>query len=329
MHVSPGAQTNRIMKELRIVRIASALVMMASVLAACGIESYQSAADDFNANSPPAPPPPTTVPPPPPPPGGGSFGPNFSEIQSNVFTPSCASSNCHAGGGASAGLNLEAANSYAELVGIASTQDSATQRVNAGSPINSYLIHKLENTAVTGAQMPPGGTPLPQTSIDIIRQWITDGAMDDRVQSVNPIQVKSVSPAPGAVLSAPPAKIVAGFDRDVDVSTVNANTFTLVASGGDSMFGNGNDIQIDASSITVPIANSTSAVFDLTGVALADETYQITLSGSGGSLIMDLNSNALDDAHSGTLPVENGAAGGDFVATFVINSPEVIGPALD
>ena len=329
MHVSPGAQTNRIMKELRIVRIASALVMMASVLAACGIESYQSAADDFNANSPPAPPPPTTVPPPPPPPGGGSFGPNFSEIQSNVFTPSCASANCHAGGGASAGLNLEAANSYAELVGIASTQDSATQRVNAGSPINSYLIHKLENTAVTGAQMPPGGTPLPQTSIDIIRQWITDGAIDDRVVVLSPIRVTSMSPGPGATLTAAPTQIVAGFDRNLDATTVNANTFTLMASGGDSIFGNGNDIQIAAATISVPNGNSMTAVFSLGGVVLADETYQIRLFGTGGSLIMDQDANALDGEYVGVFPAGNGTAGGDFVSNFVINTPVVIGPTLD
>ena len=39
------------------------------------------------------------------------FGPNFSEIQANVFTPDCATSGCHVGGNPSAGLNLEEANS--------------------------------------------------------------------------------------------------------------------------------------------------------------------------------------------------------------------------
>ncbi len=302
-------------------RILLLAVLSAACVAACDVQSFDDAAAGFGGSAPPPPPPP-------PPPPVGSFGPNFSEIQSNVFTPDCATSGCHSGGAPSAGLNLEAANSYAQLVGIASIQDGAILRVNAGSPNSSYLIQKLEGTAAAGNQMPPSAA-LPQADIDVIRQWISDGAIDDTVvPPAAPIRVTSISPAPGANLTNAPTQVVASFDREPDASTVNAMTFLLEASGGDGTFNDGNETQITAASVAVPGSNTMSAVFDLSGVALAEDTYQVALLGDGASVIMDLDANALDGEFSGALPSGNGAAGGDFVSTFSYTAPIVLGPTL-
>lgn len=301
------------------IRRSLALLFAVIFIAACDIQTYDDAASAFNGNTPP--------PPPPPPPG--AFGPNFSEIQASVFSPTCAVSGCHSGAGASASLNLESANSFTMLVGIASTQDAAIQRVNPGNPDISYLIQKLEGTAATGQQMPANQTPLAQSEIDIIRQWITAGAIDDRVVSTTPIRVSSLSPAPNANLSTAPAQIVAGFDRELDASTVNVNTFILEASGNDGTFNDGNEVAITAAAIAVPGANPQSATFDLTGVVLADDTYQVRLLGAGASVILDLDANALDGEFSGAFPSGNGVAGGDFAAQFAITTPVVIGPTLD
>ena len=157
--------------------------------------------------------------------------------------PSCATAGCHAGGAPAAGLNLDAANSYMMLVGIVSNQDANFQRVLPGDPDASYLIQKMEGTAAVGGIMPPG-TGLPQTTIDVIRQWITDGAIDDRVVVSNPIRVASMFPMPGVDLATAPTQIMAGFDRDLDTSTINANTFIVTASGGDGTFNDGNEAQI-------------------------------------------------------------------------------------
>jgi hypothetical protein len=238
----------------------------------------------------------------------------------DAFVRGCASSACHAGANAAAALNFEAASSYAELVGIASSQDRSILRVAAGDPNNSYLIQKLEGTAATGAQMPIGGA-IAQSDIDIIRQWISDGAIDDRAQSGGPIRITSLSPMPDAVLDAPPVQIVAGFDRDLDASVVNANTFILEASGGDGTFGDGNEVQIAATAIFVPMTNPRSAVFNLTGVVLVDDTYRIRLMGLGPSLVMDLGANALDGEFMGTLPSGDGTAGGNFSAAFEVATP--------
>ncbi|MFQ5982916.1 MAG: hypothetical protein ACE5KS_06035, partial [Woeseiaceae bacterium] len=200
--------------------------------------------------------------------------------------------------------------------------DAGIQRVNPGNPNNSYLIQKLEGTAATGGQMPPGGA-LPQSDINVIRQWITDGAIDDTAQASNPIRVSSLSPMPGAALNAAPTQIIAGFDREPDASTVNVNTFILEASGGDGSFVENNEVQIAAGTmgISVPVANPQSAVFDLTGVALADDTYRVRLLGNGANIIMDLDGNALDGEFAGTFPSGDSTAGGDFEAQFTITTP--------
>jgi mono/diheme cytochrome c family protein len=258
------------------------------------------------------------APPPPPPP---TFNATFSEVQDNVFTPTCATSGCHRGAGAPQGLQLDEANSYGLLVGVASSEDPGVLRVAAGDPNNSYLIQKLEGTASVGGQMPLNGTPLEQSVIDIVRQWISDGAIDDRPASSNPIRVSSLSPSPGATLDTAPTSIVAMFDRELDVSTVNLNTFLLESSGGDGTFGDGNEQAIVATNITTPNTTPMSATFDLTGTTLADDTYRVTLAGTGASMIQDIDANALDGEFSGTFPSGDGTQGGDFVAAFEVSTP--------
>lgn len=243
----------------------------------------------------------------------GAFGPNFSEIQANVLTPTCATTGCHQGGGAPQGLRLDVANSYGLLVGVPSSQAPAVMRVAPGDPNNSYLIQKLEGNASGGAQMPLNAPPVEQASIDVIRQWISDGAIDDRVPSSAPIKVTSLSPLPDSALTAAPANIVALFDRELDVSTINMLTFVLEASGGDGSFTENNETPTTAANIS---ATATSATLDLTGVALADDTYRVRLFGSGASIVMDLDANALDGEFSGTFPSGDNIAGGDFEAMF-------------
>ncbi len=257
--------------------------------------------------------------------GTGLDGPppleaSFSSIQANVFTPTCATAGCHQGAGAPQGLRLEAAVSYAMLVNVPSSEDPGVLRVAPGDPDASYLVQKLEGSASVGAQMPLNAAPLPQATIDVVRQWITDGAMDDRGTSQDPVRVTSLTPEPGSDGLAP-GEIVATFDRELDVSTVNANTFLLEASGGDGTFGDGNETAIAAAAITTPMITPTSATFDLTGVTLGDDTYRVRLLGSGPSIILDIDANALDGEFSGLFPSGDGTQGGDFEATFTVTTP--------
>jgi hypothetical protein len=117
--------------------------------------------------------------------GSGSSGvvppvpgltPTLASIQSNVFSVNCAVPGCHGGAGAQQGLRLDPGFSAGNLINVASPRDSNLIRVVPGNPDGSFIIQKLEGTQSLGDRMPDGGPYLPQSTIDVIRQWIQDGA---------------------------------------------------------------------------------------------------------------------------------------------------------
>ena len=106
------------------------------------------------------------------------FAATFSNIQSNIFVPSCP---CHQGASAPQGLVLNTTATLDMLVNTSSNQAPNLFRIEPGNPNTSYLIHKLEGGPdIVGFQMPPtelGETHLRQEEIDVVRQWIIDGAL--------------------------------------------------------------------------------------------------------------------------------------------------------
>src|SRR5580658_7678103 len=162
--------------------------------------------------------------------GGGSGGPitaDFESIQENVFTPIC--SVCHIGASAPLGLQLDAAHSYNLLVGVPSTEQPNLLRVKPGDPDDSYMVHKIEGLpGITGGQMPLGETPLPQATIDAIRQWITNGAPNAPAAAVAAaFAVQTTAPLDEAVAKAPLAQIVVAFTREAVASLINDSTVLL------------------------------------------------------------------------------------------------------
>jgi hypothetical protein len=238
----------------------------------------------------------------------GPLEPNFNSIQANVFDQYC--EHCHSGANAPVGLRLDAVNSYANLVGVASGERPSLMRVRPGDANNSYIIQKLEGTAGVGERMPAGLPALPQSDINVIRQWIGDGALP-AAAGTGPIRVTSVSPEPSSEMLALPASIVVGFDRELNAPSVTTATFTLTRAGADGMLGTADDVAIVPKSVTVPLANPRSAVMDLRGVPPVLDRYGITLLGTSSAAILDLGGNALDGE-------SDGVAGGDFSTTFSV-----------
>ena len=154
--------------------------------------------------------------------------------------------------------------------------------------------------------MPAGLPAVPQADINVIRQWIGEGALPVSSAS-GPIRVTSLSPAPSSSELALPGSITVAFDREVNAPSVNAASFTLRRAGPDGLLGTADDVTITPTSVTVPSANPRSAVMDLTGVPFVIDRYGITLLGTGGAAILDLGGNALDGE-------SDGVAGGDFAA---------------
>lgn len=104
----------------------------------------------------------------------------FAEVQA-IFNANCTVA-CHNSGGGDAGLRLDEGLSYAELVNVPSSQQPATfDRVEPGDADNSYLVIKVDPSAVgrLGARMPAGGRPeLSADDIATIRSWINAGALE-------------------------------------------------------------------------------------------------------------------------------------------------------
>jgi len=102
---------------------------------------------------------------------------SFSKDIQPIFDANCVI--CHQGSSGPAGLSLQSNASYSNLVNAKSTESQLT-RVNPGNPDKSYLLNKLLGTqnqvGGTGAQMPFGASPLSQSQINLIQQWIQQGA---------------------------------------------------------------------------------------------------------------------------------------------------------
>ena len=143
---------------LRFLSSASVSVALLLALAACG-----GGGEDA--------PPPAAAPP-------TGLQPTLASIQVNVFTPSCAKAGCHMGATAPFGLRLEPGLSWQNLYLMAS-QGTSPARVIPMDPDGSFLIQKLEGPLV-GARMPGDGPPyLQQATIEVIKQWIQNGALDN------------------------------------------------------------------------------------------------------------------------------------------------------
>src|SRR5581483_3273985 len=167
--------------------------------------------------------------------GGGSTGPltaDFKSIQDNVFTPIC--TKCHIGAGAPEGLQLDQTHSYAMLVGVPSAEQPNVLRVAAGDPDSSYIVLKLQGSAgISGARMPFGGPYLPQSTIDVIRQWISAGAANSTsatnaatAKAAQRFTVTASSPDPDSIATTVP-NIVVAFSSDVDPNLLNATMVSL------------------------------------------------------------------------------------------------------
>jgi hypothetical protein len=116
------------------------------------------------------------------PPPTADFEPNLASIQAAVFTPTCATASCHSTAQMESGLDLSAGNSHASLIDVLPATEEAKReglvRVKPGDPSKSFLLEKLRGglPAEKGRRMPYDGPYLNEAEIDVIEQWIAEGA---------------------------------------------------------------------------------------------------------------------------------------------------------
>lgn len=252
-----------------------------------------------------------------PPSSSGPLTADWESIQDHVFTPIC--SPCHSGANAPFGLMLDKAHSYADLVGVASSEVPSLDRIKPGDPSNSYIILKLTKApGIVGGQMPLGETPLPQSTIDVISQWITNGApqgststamaaeamkQPSRIQTAPAaFSVNFTSPTDGANV-APLSHILVAFNHEVDASLVNYTNLTVerIAPVGTA--------SSSAQPLSIPsyaaLAEGNPSSVIITPVApLLPGVYRVAVRGTGGGALADLNAQTLGADYSFTFTVD-------------------------
>jgi hypothetical protein len=237
------------------------------------------------------------------------LAPTFASIQQNVFTPVC--TRCHAGAAAPTGLRLDEASAYAMLVNVASVEVPGLRRVRPGDPDLSYLIQKLEGRAAVGARMPLNSPPLPQATIDVVKQWIREGAQRTAAATSpqSPATISAITPLDEQITDGAPSQIIVSSEAALDVTAVNAGSVVLERSGGDGSFEEGNEIALAPLRFEVLSAEPTVIAIRLAPDQWAPDSYQLTIAGQGSIAVSDRNGAAIDGDR-------NGAPGGNFVTHF-------------
>ena len=112
---------------------------------------------------------------------GSPSGPSFTRIKAEILTPSCALAGCHAAGGAvNNGMELVEGNEHPALVDAESLFKTGAILVIPNDSDGSYVVQKLEDQDdIVGFFMPYGPFPLEAEYIQLMRDWIDAGALDN------------------------------------------------------------------------------------------------------------------------------------------------------
>ena len=107
--------------------------------------------------------------------GGPSPTSGFNAVQ-EIFTSQCI--RCHSGANAPQQLQLTEGISYDALVNVPSQEQSDLLLVEPGNADQSYLVQKIRGDAgITGGRMPLGGPFLSDDLIQVVVDWVNNGAL--------------------------------------------------------------------------------------------------------------------------------------------------------
>ena len=151
-------------------------------------------------------------------------------------------------------------------------------------------MQKLEGASgIAGARMPFGGPYLPQSTIDVIRQWITNGAQSGTPAAAAALALRATWPPADARMARAPQQLVVAFSREVDFSLVNETTLSLepLAPQG-------------AAQVLPPMhyslaAGNPATVLMHPATPLPNGTYRLHVRGTGPAALADLNGSPLGE----------------------------------
>ena len=126
--------------------------------------------------------------------------------------------------------------------------------------------------------------------------------------SASSFQVNTITPADQALVNTFPSEIEVVFNGPPSAASITTASVSIILSGGDGDFSNGNETSVSWNSVVV---SGSSASFDFSGTSLNDDDYRITLRGNGNDVITSSAGSILDGS-------ANGTAGGDYISLFTV-----------
>ena len=165
--------------------------------------------------------------------------------------------------------------------------------------------------------MPLGGPPLPAETMAFFREWVSNGALPDgatidTAASAFAPAVASASIDQDAVLDRMPETLSIVWTSPVDNSSLSDATVSLVRSGGDGTFNDGNEVAVDV--YTAETTNPYVTTLVTTELKPTEDSFQLRILGNGDTVARSVDALTIDGNG-------NGAAGGNFIRNFVIEIP--------
>jgi len=119
--------------------------------------------------------------------------PSFAQDVAPLFSSTCAFSSCHGGTAPPGGIRLGPASNVSPsevrsaLVDAPAKTDASLVLVRPGDPDGSFLVRKLEGRFEDlpcgpdhcGERMPQRNFPLSDRDIQLVRNWVSQGAKDN------------------------------------------------------------------------------------------------------------------------------------------------------
>jgi hypothetical protein len=143
--------------------------------------------------------------------------------------------------------------------------------------------------------MPLGEAPLPQATIDAIRQWITNGAPNAPATAENSatettaaaFAVAATAPVASSAAKAPVTQVVVAFTHAVDATLINDTTVSLERA--DPV---GRAAHVVLAAVT-PADHNPAVLVIKPFIPLAPGIYKVSLRGTGGGALADLAAHTL------------------------------------
>jgi hypothetical protein len=224
---------------------------------------------------------------------GSTLTPDLQSIQDNVFTPICTA--CHAGAAAPLGLRLDEASTFAMLVNAPSVEVPSILRVSPGNPGASYLIQKLEGNAAVGGRMPLNQPPLPQATINVIRQWIADGAAPAPAAAIGAItRLSAVVPIEAEVFTRAAGDPLIAADGALELGSINPTNLSVERELADEPDAAA-DSSVTGAKLEVRSRDPTVFALVIPPSQRMPGRYRVSLRGSGATPVVDVQGRPIAD----------------------------------